>query len=103
MRRYRKTIRRPETLRRRTRAGPAADAEVDLHGLTADQAVQRLRSALAAAPAGRTLLVVHGKGQGILRQRVRAFLRGQSAVREIRPGEEAGLPGGDGVTWCRLG
>jgi DNA mismatch repair protein MutS2 len=102
MRRFRKTIRDPGTVRRPRRgASLPVDATVDLHGKTAEAALRELADVLNDNEI-HTLLVVHGKGEGILRQRVRAFLRGHAEVREIRLGEEAGLPGGDGVTWCRL-
>jgi DNA mismatch repair protein MutS2 len=102
MRRFRNTIRKPATVRRTQRnAGTEADATLDLHGKTADEAIARLTSALNDSHIN-TLLVVHGKGEGILRRRTRAFLRSHPEVREVRNGEDAGLPGGDGVTWCRL-
>ena len=103
MRRFRKTIRKPETCRRvRRNAALPVDVTLDLHGATGDEAVTRLTAVLADREV-RTLLIVHGKGGGILRQRVRAFLRQCPEVREIRHGEDARLPGGDGVTWCRCG
>jgi len=102
MRRFRNTIRKPGTVRRARRdAGMAADATLDLHGKTAEEAIARLTSALNDSQI-QTLLIVHGKGEGILRRRVRAFLRSHPEVREVRHGEDAGLSGGDGVTWCRL-
>lgn len=102
MRRFRNTIRQPNPTRRPRRGAAAAtDAVLDLHGDTADQALAKLAQAMTDAEIG-TLLVVHGKGEGILRRRIRAFLRNHAEVREVRCGEEAGLPGGDGVTWCRL-
>jgi len=101
MRRLRNTIRQPRP-RRRKRSEVEADAILDLHGDTAEQALVELARALSDPEIG-TLLIVHGKGSGVLRLQVRAALRRHPGVCEIRHGEDAGLPGGDGVTWCRLG
>ena len=101
MRRFRKTIREPDTLTRRAPRGPAAEEAVDLHGMTGEEAVRRLRTLIESGSA-RTVLAVHGKGEGVLRARARALLRGHPRVTEVRPGEAAGLPGGDGVTWFRI-
>ena len=72
--------------------------ELDLHRLTVDEAIPRLEQFLyeaycAGVPAVR---VVHGKGTGVLRANVRAWLPRQTLVRSFR----AGMPweGGDGVT-----
>ena len=50
---------------------------VDLHGLFADEAIDRLNQAISdALEAGHErLLVVHGKGTGILRREVRDHLK----------------------------
>jgi DNA mismatch repair protein MutS2 len=77
--------------------------ELDLHRLTADEAVTELESFVHEAycsgiPA---VLVVHGKGTGMLRSTVRSWLRDQSLVRSFRPGWT--WEGGDGVTVVELG
>ncbi len=76
--------------------------ELDLRGLTSDEALteldRRLDSAyLAGLPFVR---VIHGKGTGKLRDVVRRALKDNAYVR----GFEAGSPGegGDGVTVARL-
>jgi DNA mismatch repair protein MutS2 len=50
---------------------------VDLHGLFANEAIDRLNEAIADAMAAghERLLVVHGKGSGTLRREVRDHLK----------------------------
>ncbi|MFN2432087.1 MAG: endonuclease MutS2 [Gemmatimonadota bacterium] len=76
--------------------------EVDLRGLTADEIEVPLTRGLdVAVSAGRPWLrVIHGKGGGVLRERVRAHLAADRRVRSFR----AGLwhEGGSGVTLAEL-
>lgn len=73
------------------------DLQADFHGLNAEEAVCRLeRLIYAHAAAG--ILLVHGKGDGVLRKRIRAYLKKARLVRKVHYGEELNLPGGDGVT-----
>ena len=76
--------------------------ELDLHGLTVDEALPRVDQYLyeaynAEMPAVR---LIHGKGAGTLRQAVREQLRTHTLVKSFRPG----LPseGGEGVTIVQL-
>jgi DNA mismatch repair protein MutS2 len=73
-------------------AGPVVSAreapvEVDLHGLTVDEALARIDDALdAALRAGHAQLrFIHGKSGGRLRGALHQRLRGISAVRGMRP------------------
>ncbi len=76
--------------------------EVDLHRLTADEAIEELEAFIgeaycAGVPAVR---VVHGKGTGILRSTVRSWLPKQRLVKSFRSGWT--WEGGDGVTVVEL-
>lgn len=76
--------------------------EVDLHRLTADEAIEELDAFIreahcAGVPAIR---VVHGKGTGILRSTVRTWLPRQRLVKSFRSGWT--WEGGDGVTVVEL-
>jgi DNA mismatch repair protein MutS2 len=77
--------------------------EVDLHGLFADEAIERLEAAIVAAlDAGHTrLYVVHGKGSGVLRREVREYLDRHPGVRTYQYASP--LDGGEGVTVAALG
>ncbi len=76
---------------------PTAE-EIDLHGLTVDEAVVRLEEFLYAAyRAGHhRVWVVHGRGTGILKQEVGRYLSGNSLVRAHRQAD--GAHGGVGAT-----
>jgi DNA mismatch repair protein MutS2 len=80
----------------------APPLELDLRGLTSDEALveleRRLDSAyLAGLPFVR---VIHGKGTGKLREVIRGALKNNAYVRAFEPGGPS--EGGDGVTVARL-
>ncbi len=84
------------------RVAAAPPLELDLRGLTGDEALteldRRLDSAyLAGLPFMR---IIHGKGSGRLRDVVRQALRDSAYVRGFETGSPA--EGGDGVTVVRL-
>ncbi len=74
-----------------------------MHGLFADEAIERLEAAIVAAlEAGHTrLYVVHGKGTGILRREVRDHLGRHPKVRTYQYASPH--DGGEGVTVAALG
>jgi DNA mismatch repair protein MutS2 len=76
--------------------------EIDLHGLTVDEALPRLDSFIHTA--FRTgyyqVWVVHGKGTGILRREVGRYLSGHTLVRSHRLADR--YHGGDGATEVNL-
>ena len=94
--------------RRDTSTGSAAaleappPLELDLRGLTVDEALEQLERRLDAAYlAGLPFLrIIHGRGTGRLRQAIRESLKGNAYVSRAEPGGEA--EGGDGVTVVRL-
>jgi DNA mismatch repair protein MutS2 len=72
--------------------------EIDLRGMTADEVAFPVAGAVERAyHTGRsTIRVIHGKGAGILRSRVKELLEKHPYVREFRLGQWN--EGGDGVT-----
>lgn len=82
----------------------AADAEtrIDLRGLYADEALIRLEQAISAAINGNIMQldIIHGKGTGVLRQRVQEFLAKHPSVSSYRTA--ALTEGGAGVTIVEL-
>lgn len=77
-------------------------AELDLHGLTVDEALLKLETYLDAAyKAGlRRVWIVHGKGTGILRWEVRRWLGSHPLVRRYASADP--YHGGDGATEVHL-
>jgi DNA-nicking Smr family endonuclease len=74
-------------------------ASIDLHGLDREQASTRLRSFLSSA-SGEAVLVIHGRGEGIVRAAAIAELE-----RHPRVAEHLSAPrqlGGDGARLVRL-
>lgn len=76
--------------------------EVDLHGLTVDEALPKLDAFIHAAfRAGYySVRVVHGKGSGILRREVDRYLSTHPLVRSHRLCDR--YHGGDGATQVEL-
>lgn len=86
--------------RQRPRQSDLYDFTLDLHGMFADEAMSLVRSFINGhAGTGKSLLVIHGNGFGVLRARVRGALsRGNLTCRDYFFGEDIGAPGFDGVT-----
>ena len=78
------------------------EQELDLHGLTVEEAIPRLEKFLYDAyQAGlHRVWVVHGKGSGTLRREVGRYLAGNSLVRSSRSADR--YHGGNGVTQVEL-
>jgi DNA mismatch repair protein MutS2 len=76
--------------------------ELDLHRLTSEEALTELEAFLyeAYCAGASAVRVVHGKGTGTLRTRVRSWLPKQSLVKSFRSGWT--WEGGDGVTIVEL-
>jgi len=73
------------------------DVLLDYHGYTAEKALYELEEALYLHT-GRSVLVIHGRGGGVLKLKIREFLRTSQLPVSVEFGEELNLPGGDGVT-----
>ena len=76
--------------------------EVDLHGLTQEEALPKVEEFLYRTySAGlHELSIVHGKGTGTLRNAVRRYLKSNRLVKSFRQGYE--WEGGSGVTIVEL-
>ena len=75
------------------------DVRLDLHGMYSEEAMRKVEKTIAANP-GRSILVIHGHGTGVLRNSVRNALRMHRLplVRAYVFGEDINAPGLDGVT-----
>lgn len=80
----------------------ATARELDLRGMTVDEALACLDMFLDNALMGKleTAVVIHGKGTGAVRNAVRAHLKGSRYVKSFRPGRFG--EGEDGVTVVEL-
>lgn len=76
--------------------------EIDLHGLFANEARERLEEAISNAIADGydRIRIVHGKGTGILRREVRDLLKYHPRVRTYQYASP--YDGGEGVTIASL-
>jgi DNA mismatch repair protein MutS2 len=94
-------VRRPAPVPRVQRTG-AVPAEINLVGLTVDEALPQVDKLLddAALSERREIRVIHGFGQGRLRQAVAGLLEGHPHVAAYRLG--AANEGGGGVTIVEL-
>ena len=73
------------------------DIQIDLHGWKAEEAVNKVR-AICCGRRGRSVMVIHGKGDGKLRKAIRDYLGSNKTIKGFELGEEWNIPGGDGVT-----
>ena len=80
----------------------AAPSEIDLRGMTVDEALDVLDRYLDTATLAHleTVRIIHGKGTGAVRKAVRDHLRRSRYVKEFRPGMYG--EGEDGVTVASL-
>ena len=78
--------------------GPSTSSEVDLRGMTGDEAQTVVEQALDAAVLGETplLRIIHGMGTGVVRERVQRILKADRRVRAFAFAPQA--QGGTGVT-----
>jgi len=76
--------------------------EIDLHGLTVDEAVPKLEGFIYRAfQSGHyRVWVVHGKGTGVLRMEMQRYLSKHPLVRSLRPADPQ--HGGAGATQVEL-
>ena len=88
-----------EPTRRLEAASPAiSEHRVDLRGLSAEEAINKMEKAMDQAmfTAGAMLTIVHGHGTGRLKEAVRTYLKKSAYPVEFKPGKRE--EGGDGVT-----
>lgn len=62
------------------------EASLDLHGLTADKAIARVKAFLLGCleRQKKRVLIIHGKGSGVLRYEVRSFLGASELVAQVQ-------------------
>jgi dsDNA-specific endonuclease/ATPase MutS2 len=98
---HRKGRKSIKTTKRGTNSAPCLkfhyDIEVDLHGMFAEEALSRLEN-IVFSNEGAGIMVIHGKGNGILREKARNWIKNCKRIKSVRYGEEANIPGLDGVT-----
>ena len=85
-----------------SRAQRSAAMELDLRGQSADEGILELdrfidNALMAGMP---SIVIIHGKGTGVLREAVRQHLRRHRNIRAFRPGVYG--EGEDGVTIAEL-
>ena len=82
--------------------GLEEEAEVDVRGQAADDAIDHVIAALdrAALAGERFVRIIHGHGTGRLKSSLREYLKASPYVEEFRPGDRS--EGGDGVTVVQL-
>ncbi len=73
------------------------DIEIDLHGLNAEDAIREIDHILYTKPSS-GILIIHGKGDGVLKKTIREHLKNHKMAKEVLAGEDLNYPGGDGVT-----
>ena len=73
------------------------DKTVDFHGKTLDEAICNI-DILINSGQYKSILVIHGYGQGILKNGLRNHFKYCRQVREYYSGEDLNTVGGDGVT-----
>ncbi len=74
------------------------DETIDLHGLSADDALREVERFVYSLPGRKSVAFIHGRGDGVLKQTIRAALQTNPCVDETLYGEDYNFPGGDGVT-----
>ncbi|HVI37158.1 MAG TPA: Smr/MutS family protein, partial [Gaiellales bacterium] len=81
-----------------TEAAPAGPLEIDLRGLTGDEAEQATLAAVDAAVLAEQpfLRIIHGMGTGVVRERVRRMVARDKRIRSY--GFAPRNQGGTGVT-----
>ena len=83
---------------RGTRRDPY-DFSINLHGMYSEEAMALVEKTIRQHPHS-SILIIHGDGQGILRNAVRGALKAHRfpTVRDYFFGEDIGAPGLDGAT-----
>ena len=84
--------------KRGTRRDPY-DFSINLHGMYSEEAMALVEKTIRQHPHS-SILIIHGDGQGILRNAVRGALKAHRfpTVRDYFFGEDIGAPGLDGAT-----
>ncbi|QSH42090.1 Smr/MutS family protein [Lentisphaerota bacterium ZTH] len=73
------------------------DLEIDLHGKTVDDVIPTLEE-MFFVNSGKSIMIIHGRGSGILKKAVRDFVSSSTHIKGYAWGEDLNLPGSDGIT-----
>ena len=73
------------------------DKTVDYHRHTLDEAIEKIEI-LIYSRQYKSIKVIHGFGQGILKNGLRRYFANHKLIKEFYSGEELLTEGGDGVT-----
>jgi dsDNA-specific endonuclease/ATPase MutS2 len=73
------------------------DIQVDLHGYRAEDAERKVKSLLSSRR-GLSIMIIHGRGNGVLRKIVREQVQNCKHLKGHHFGEDLNIPGSDGVT-----
>jgi dsDNA-specific endonuclease/ATPase MutS2 len=73
------------------------DYTLDLHGYNLEDAIYKVESILYSGNY-RLVLIVHGLGQGILKNGIRKYLNANDYIKKCYYGEDLNIMGREGVT-----
>ena len=72
------------------------DITLDLHGKTLEDAIFELEKVIYSG-CYFNAMIIHGHGEGILKNGLRNFLKTCKYVNGMIPGEDLNIPGGSGI------
>ncbi|XWN34639.1 MAG: Smr/MutS family protein [Roseivirga sp.] len=80
----------------------AFNPEIDLHGLSVEEALSAVDQWIdqAVLVGYKDLKIIHGKGTGALRNAVRTYLQSHVQIKQVIA--QHPYPGGEGVTWVEM-
>ncbi|MFA7230201.1 MAG: Smr/MutS family protein [Victivallaceae bacterium] len=73
------------------------DIQIDFHGCTTIEVIPRLEE-LFFAESSQSIMIIHGKGSGVLKKAVRDYVAGCTCIKGYDWGENLNIPGADGIT-----
>ena len=73
------------------------DHIIDLHGKNLDESLFILEKTLYSGKF-KSIMIIHGHGEGVLRNGIRKFLSESSYIKDTFYGEDINIQGGSGVT-----
>ncbi len=73
------------------------DITIDLHGYMVEDAIVLLEE-YCFAEYSQSIMIIHGRGDGILKHAVRHFIQQCTYIKGYDWGEDLNLPGTDGIT-----
>lgn len=73
------------------------DTILDLHGKNLEDALYELEKSIYSGKT-KSIMIIHGHGEGILRNGIRKFLPNCQYIKETMYGEDLNIPGGSAIT-----